>query len=268
MIPRSGDDAGAASESLHPGFHPYRRLRDELLGLPCAQWVARCNRLASGRDLRSSSGAPIHFVVDEGRAGALGYEAAILSEGRIACRPDERGALHDLHNALTWLTFPLVKATFNRLHLARPDRGAGRRGRIRDAVTLLDENGLLWLSDSVELNQQLLAKDWQALLVRNRDRVRREVIPVIIGHGLLEKLARPYKAMTAHCMVCATGGAGAPPLEPAAIDAAVAAAIAAGFDSAAPPRLAPLPILGLPAWDPANTDRSYYDDARVFRVQR
>jgi hypothetical protein len=32
------------------------------------------------------------------------------------------------------------------------------------------------------------------------------------------------------------------------------------------PKLAPLPILGLPGWDPANVDPSYYDDARVFRA--
>ena len=255
----------AEPESLHPAFRPYRRLRDELLGLPCEAWVARCNQQASSRGLCSSSGAPIRFVVADGRTDALGFESAILHEGRIACRPDPRGGLHDLHNALAWLTFPLVKATLNRLHLAHASGGAGPRGRHRDGVTLLDESGLLWLSSSAALNRQLVARDWQALLVNNRERVRREVAPVVIGHGLLEKLARPYKAMTAHCLVCDSGGADPQAWEPATIDAAGARLIAVGFDSPMPPRLAPLPILGLPGWDPANMDRSYYDDARVFR---
>jgi hypothetical protein len=38
------------------------------------------------------------------------------------------------------------------------------------------------------------------------------------------------------------------------------------FAAGAPPVLAPLPVLGLPGWDRANDDPSYYEDARVFRV--
>jgi hypothetical protein len=275
MTPSIRDGAVSASQNrLHPGFLPYRPLRDELLGMACAQWVARCNELAVRRNLRSCSGAPLSFFVADGATGAtnatnapnatgaLGYEASIYHEGRIACRTDERGALHDLHNAVTWLTFPLIKATLNRLHLTRAERAYGGRGRVRDAVTLLDENGLLWLSRSAELDRHLVARDWPALLIAHREQVREEVTPIILGHGLLEKLARPYKAMTAHCLICASAAAVAAPAD---IDAAVADAIDAAFESGVPPRLAPLPILGLPGWDPANEDRSYYDDARVFR---
>jgi hypothetical protein len=271
----------------HPGFLPYALLRDELLGMPAAAWVARCNALAAQHDIRSAAAAPIRFIVGGPVQGALGYEAAVLHEGRIACRPGGRGALHDLHNALVWLTFPTIKATLNRLHLERgePDvpeaprrLQAPRRSRLRDLLTLLDESGLLWLSSSSRLDEQLLAKDWRGLLVANRERVTAEVLPVIIGHGLLEKLATPYKAMTAHCLVCPR-----PPhvgaMDLAAIDAAVANIIAARFGiegrrrATAPvastsASLAPLPILGLPGWDPANNDPSYYDDARIFRVDK
>jgi hypothetical protein len=273
---RSAPGVGAGMladpDSRHPGFHPYRRLRNELLGLPAEAWVARCNLLAGSRDLRSAAGASLSFVVDDASmAGALGYEAAILHQGRIACRAHGRGALHDLHNALAWLTFPRIKAALNRLHLERAGGPGKGRGRVRDAVTLLDESGLLWLSRSTLLDEQLLARDWRGLLVANRERVRAEVLPIIVGHGLLEKLATPYKSMTAHCLVCS--GCPVPATERdlaerdlAGIDATVAAAIAAAFTAHGLPKLAPLPILGLPGWDPANTDRSYYDDARVFRA--
>ena len=118
------------ADSAHPGFLPYRRLRDELLGLPTARWVAQCNLLADSRALRSANGAPLNFAIDEGTVGALGYEAAIFHRGRIACRPQGRGAMHDLHNALAWLTFPTIKATLNRLHLESAGRrGNGRGGR-------------------------------------------------------------------------------------------------------------------------------------------
>ncbi len=264
----------------HPGFAPYRRLRERLLGLPDGQWVEHCNRLAAGRGLHSASGAAIEFVRDEQPDGALDYESSILERGRIACRAQGRGALHDLHNALTWLTFPMVKATLNRLHLEHRQSDNSRRGRVRDRVTLLDESGLLWLSRSPRLDEQLLARDWRGLMVENRAQVSALVLPIIIGHGLLEKLAAPYKAMTAHCLVCSgcsgewpAASAHSPAVTPELIEAALAAGLDAILAShieaafrAGPPRLAPLPILGLPGWDAANVDASYYDDPRVFRA--
>ena len=280
---------GAPGPGSHPGFGPYQPLRDELLGLPAHAWIDRCNRLAEARGLCSAAGAPLRFVTGSGTQGALGYEAAIFHEGRITCRDAGRGAVHDLHNALVWLTFPAVKATLNRLHVdfaQGGDDGRGRaRGPVRDVATLLDESGLLWLSCDTRLDAQLLARDWRGLLVANRERVAERVRPVIIGHGLLEKLAAPYKSMTAHCLVCGLGGCpaaiGAAVGRPAggqaagaadtvsgtAVDRLAAACLAAAFAGARVPKLAPLPILGLAGWDPANVDPSYYDDARVFRAQ-
>jgi hypothetical protein len=263
------DSAGVpALPGTHPAFHPYRRLRDELLGLSAGEWVARCDALARLQDLRSASGAAIRFVPCVGETGALGYEAAILQEGRVACRPAGRGALHDLHNALVWLTFPGIKATLNRLHLLHETDPSSGRGRLRDRLTLLDESGLLWLSRSAALDAQLRHQDWSELLVSNRDRVRDDVVPVVIGHGLLEKLASPYKSMTAHCLVCNGQWTADVRDRPAGVDEDVAARIAAACAAGIPPKLAPLPILGLPGWDPANVDRSYYDDVRVFRSPR
>ena len=254
-------------DGRHPGFAPYRRLREELLNLPAGDWVARCDAVAAARGLRSATGTPIRFVIGPDPTGALAYEAAILHDGRVTCRPAGRGALHDLHNALVWLTFPQTKATLNRLHFSHRDSPSEGRGRLRDMLTLLDENGLLWLSDAPELDAQLLAKDWTGLLVQNRELVCDRVVPIVLGHGLLEKLASPYKSMTAHCLIC-SGRWGADVVHaPEAIDGDVAARLAA-WSSEVPQRLAPLPILGLPGWDPSNDDRSYYADARVFRSPR
>ena len=248
----------------HPGFQPYVALRTELLALPVLQWIERCNVLATRQGLRSAAGAPITFVVAEADLGGLGYEAAILHQGLVACRPGGRGAVHDLHNALVWLTFPRLKASLNRLHLAEGRSGGSGRGRVRDRVTLLDESGMLWISAAPELDDHLRAGRWHELLVGNRAQVRDRVLPIIVGHGLLEKLATPYKAMTAYCLVCPVDPAH---LTPALIDTVAARHLDRVFDASAGPDLAPLPILGLPGWDPANVDASYYDDARVFRRQ-
>ena len=279
--------ASPAPSGSHAGFHPYRRLRDQLLGLPAGQWVSRCSLLARERGLHSAGGAPISFAAGGEAAGALAYESAILKSGRVSCRTEGRGALHDLHNALVWLTFPKIKSALNRLHFERGcPRGEGTvlevaaqlpggRGRVRDAVTLLDESGLLWISSSSLLDEQLRARNWRGLLIRNRALLQASVLPIIIGHGLLEKLAMPYKAMTAHCLVCdgwpvgdgwpaGKGIADCAIAHWATIDASVAGRIEALFARGAPV-LPALPVLGLPDWDPANNDPSYYDDACVFR---
>jgi hypothetical protein len=231
---------------------------------------------------------PLRFVAGFDPPGALGYEAAIFHEGRVACRTDGRGAEHDLHNALVWLTFPAMKATLNALHVrAAADDGDGSRhgsdarhrhgqaasrvggsgrGRVRDVATLLDESGLLWFSADARLDARLRSRDWRDLLVENRERLATHVRPIVIGHGLLEKLATPYKAMTAHCLVCPAVPSGEATLGWNACDRQAAACVAAAFAGGRVPKLAPLPILGLPGWDPANVDPSYYEDARVFRA--
>ena len=257
-----GPATGSATGSAHPGFDPYRGLRDELLCLPPQAWIARCNRLAGARGLRSAGGAPLRFVAATDAQDALGYEAAILHEGRVACRVEGRGAIHDLHNALVWLAFPAVKSTLNRLHVDAAHAHQRGRGRVRDVATLLDESGLLWWSGDRRLDAQLESRNWRALLVDNRARVAARVRPIVIGHGLLEKLAAPYKAMTAHCLVCNRDASVADD----ALDTSAAVRLAAAFAAGGVPKLAPLPILGLPGWDPGNVDPSYYDDARVFRA--
>ena len=253
---------------LHPALRPHAALLAALAGLPPADWTERCSHVAQVRGLRSAGGAPLHFVAGGGaREGALDYEAAIFHRGRIACRDTEPGAGHDLHNALCWLAYPRTKAALNRLHLTRAAEdargGQRRRGAARDRLTLLDESGIAWLSDAPDLDDRLEARDWPALFLAGRERLRTEVTAVVIGHGLLQKLGAPYKALTAHCLACG-------PYDPCRgdVDAAIARAVSRAFADGAVPRLAPLPVQGLPDWDRANRDPSYYDDPRVFRTKR
>jgi hypothetical protein len=261
--------AGAATRPLpgpllHPGLRPHAALLDALTGMPPELWTERCTRFAQARGLRSAGGAPLCFVAGGGpREGALDYESAIFHHGRIACRDTEPGAGHDLHNALCWLAYPLTKATLNRLHLLRAAEDGGgrrRRGAARDRLTLLDESGIAWLSDAPDLDLRLQAGDWHGLFVAGRERLRTDVTAIVIGHGLLQKLAAPYKALTAHTLACGPRAGN--------VDAAIARAVARAFADGAVPRLAPLPVQGLPDWDRANRDPSYYDDPRVFRTRR
>jgi hypothetical protein len=92
---------------------------------------------------------------------------------------------------------------------------------------------------------------------------------LLVGHALLEKLSDPYKAICAQALPLATAGfAGVPGLSADSfvlLDAQAAAALDpdGGFRAA----LAPLPLLGVPGWWPANEDPAFYNDPKVFRLR-
>jgi Protein of unknown function (DUF3025) len=261
---------------------PFEPLRSRWLDLTAAQWTAQASALAAQRGIRSAAGAPIRFVIagdgqhaaaGAGRAPrAIDYEREIHQSGRVGCRHAGVGAVHDLCNALVWLALPCTKATLNDWHVRAGDdanggaQGGGTqgRGRLRDVATLLDESGLLWVSDDPDCDAALRERRWHDLFVTRRERLRASVQPLVVGHGLLQKLARPYKALTAHCLVIAAGNpVTGLPLE--RIDQLAAACLNDGCVGGTPPDPVPLPVMGLPGWCAENVDRAYFDDTRVFR---
>ena len=159
----------------------------------------------------------------------------------------------------------------NRLQAAEIARaGVGsRRGPLRDALTVLDENGAVWWAPQ-PLIDALRARDWQRLMVVLRPLwAHSRLLPV--GHALMEKLVVPRKPITAHLLCIPTDGADA--LSPCGAmpfhsDAPLAAhaVLQAGALAAKP--FAPLPVLGVPGWWPENANFSFYDDSLVFRGQR
>ncbi|AGA32272.1 putative transmembrane protein [Thioalkalivibrio nitratireducens DSM 14787] len=224
---------------------------------------AALNRTARERDLRTSTGRPVRFVAaaDAGAGrNARPYESHIAETGRVPTRDD----LHDVFNALVWLTFPLTKAALNAVQaqvIAR-EGVRGRRGPVRDAATLIDESGLLLAAADPRVFGALAAHDWPRLLVRERARWGPAILPMAFGHALFEKLVHPFKAITAVVvpLPLAVPGEGA---DTRTLDAA-----AAGFvrdPLLAPRRLLRLPVLGIPGWHESNADAGFYDDAAVFR---
>ena len=131
-----------------------------------------------------------------------------------------------------------------------------RRGSVRDALTVFDENAAL-LSAPQALWDALLARQWQRLFLELRP-LWREARLVLFGHALLEKLVHPRKAVTAHVY------RGLPAMDSIAdLDAWVAADL--GESGLASKPFVPLPVLGVPGWWPANASPDFYDDATVFR---
>ena len=191
------------------------------------------------------------------------YESFIA---RTACVPT-RDDVHDLFNGLIWLAHPAIKRRLNELQAGQIVRGLteGRRGAVRDALTLFDENAALWQAPAV-LVDALRQRDWYTLFVTQRA-AWADARLSLFGHALIEKLTHPRKPITAHVWVLPLGrddpgGAGLGMEAQALL-----------LDALTPERLVlrehlPLPVLGVPGWWPANERPDFYDDAAVFRPAR
>jgi Protein of unknown function (DUF3025) len=236
----------------------FRAIADSGRAIAAEHDVRRAlNAAASGRGICNARQLPIRFAAPHA-AGAAAYEEHIARTGEVPTRDN----LHDFFNALAWLTFPRTKARLNTLQaeaIAAEGIGA-RRGPLRDAATLVDENGLLLVTQRGDLVDALAAHDWQVLFVACRDAWDDAIRPIVFGHALMEKLTAPYRGATAHALWVRL----AADASPGAIDAAVAGALDSGLE---PGRLLPLPVLGIPGW--ADNDRAaFYDDVSVFRPAR
>lgn len=231
---------------------PARRLDPEAL-----------NRLAARAGLATAGGLPLRFV-DARLAPPGAYEQTIRDTGCVPTRHSPPGMLHDWFNALAWLAFPRLKARLNELQAGAIDAaGIGqRRGPLRDAATLFDESGVLFVCRDAELNEALRSFDWQRLFVAQRARFADAVTVRIVGHALFEKLLAPYKALCGHARIIAA--------DPRTPDAELDRLAAAAFDEQSLRRGAftPLPLLGIPGWWPANEDAGFYADTAVFRPRR
>jgi hypothetical protein len=224
--------------------------------------LERLDRMATSRGLRNEQGLALSFV-DAATLPDDAYERHIWRTGQVPTRTSGEGAWHDLFNALAWFAYPRTKARLNRLQAQaiESDGVSARRGGLRDAATLFDENAVILVTTNLGLVDALRAFDWRALFVARRDEFVRDVRVHAFGHALVDKLRRPYKAICAHAWVVDPSG-----VESADVDTLTAAALTRETLRVA--AFAPLPVLGIPGWWPANRDPGFYADAKVFRPGR
>jgi len=235
----------------------------------------RLNRVAVSRGLLLRAERTLRFVAQteaqiEAQTEAMSYEQAVATFGAVPTRLSGPGALHDLLNALAWLSFPRVKAVLHQLQataIARDGIGAAR-GRLRDGVTLLDENGIFLVIQDQSDATRLRERAWRSLLWEDRARWGPQIRAVPLGHGLVERLVRPYPALTSHVRALRLPPAwfALPPVEQIReLDRVAAARLRAR--PPLPGALDPLPVLGIPGWWAANEDPAFYSNERVFRTR-
>lgn len=227
-------------------------------GAPAGRaWAAGATVHAALNDLAA---APLRFVAQEALPRGLAYEQFIFEQRAVPTRDNP----HDFFNGLIWCAFPLAKQRLNALqHAEIVRRGVqDRRGPLRDALTVFDENAAL-LHAPDALWQALAERRWGELFGPLRPLWRRARL-LLFGHAALEQLLAPYKSITAHAWRVAL------PFDPvgelSALDAWLAHDL--GPEKLAAKPFAPLPLLGVPGWWAANRAPGFYDDANVFRPLR
>ena len=221
----------------------------------------------------------LQFVSQNTLPDGEAYEHFIGTSGNIPTRDN----LHDLFNGSIWLTFPKTKAMLNYYHMLEiAKQGVSeRRGRVRDTITVFDENGSVLVTFDANIGKALIDFDWQASLVKPRAKWDNPAQPntnvqaavYIFGHALLEQLVYPRKPLCAHSIVIHVAQefftlSLAERMN--CLDDKVAEYMDTllSNDDVKPHQLAPLPILGVPHFWAENTDTDFYEDSFVFRSGR
>lgn len=241
-----------------PCWNGYRALLEQLPGevFPDAGALSSC--LPPGALNRS--GSTICFL-PAAKLQGVDYERHIFETGQVSTRENN---WHDLFNAMVWCRLPRLKATMNALHyeqlLLQKD---GRRGRLRDALTLLDESGVLVSSSNIEVLNALACRDWDTAFVTCRESWAEETQVLVCGHAILEKFLNPYKSVTAHALLIQVPDR----ITDEDTDRLLASSLRKPGWLDSPACLSPLPLMGIPGWWTATKqDPSFYGDRDVFRL--
>lgn len=226
-----------------------------------AEWIdpALLNQYAATHNITNASGQTIQFIASgTGQA----YETRIAETGQVPTRVNN---WHDYFNALAWLIWPHSKAALNRLHVLAGI--TAQRNRRRDALTLLDESGVIVACTDPALWQLLQQHRWHELFVEQRARAEKEMAFHLLGHALYEKALQPYPGMTGKCQVILV------PADFFALDQIrrqhqldrLLAQQLLQYPPHTPGEFAALPVLGIPGITAENIDPSYYQNTKVFR---
>lgn len=237
----------------HPIFAGYAGLRDWFLA---PEWpsIDALNAALPAQDLRFA--AQDQALLDDG----LHYETRIAA-GRIATRSDN---WHDLFNAAVWCRHPSLKRALNARQCAHiAAMGPRERNRAQYALTQFDEAGAIVRVRDPALLALWDRHDWPALFLDHAEAWRRGDIAVaaVVGHALLEIALVPALFPVAKCAVVQGDH------DDAACVEIVARAIDDGRVLNDPLELRPLPLSGIPGWDPRQ-DAAFYATADCFRPVR
>lgn len=243
----------------------------------CFPSLEYCNTLlaACHPPICVQRGLPLRFVAQE--QGKLSfesqYEPRCFLSGEVQMRA---GNLHDLFNALVWMTFPGSKAALNARHYHALNNQSdaipgSQRGSMRDMATLFDESGVVVVSASSELSELLRNFQWHELFWHRRSQVQIAMGFYVFGHGLYEKALQPYIGITGQGLIVEAGqDFFSWPLNRrlAFLDSEIAEYLNSAAHCRSTRELTPVPLLGVPGWSQDNKVAEFYDNKHYFRPGR
>ena len=189
----------------------------------------------------------------------LRYEDYVMHHRRIPFRTQDA---HDFFHALCWYRWPNTKVALFHAHW---EEGPQRNAR-RDALTLLDECGVVLVAEDSSHLSALRAMDWHALFVDgHRAWLADHIQLFVVGHALFEQACRPYIGWCVKALPLQVDSMWKWQERSAQcqqVDAWLCAQVQDALRH--PQELFPLPILGIPGfWE--CQDEGFYRNKNYFR---
>lgn len=225
-------------------------------------------------DVENLNNKTIEFTLqDEAEDySAVAYEEYIFATGKV---PTRRNSWHDIFGALSWCLFPTSKAKVNQLHHADiKANGTVERSKLRNALTLFDECGVVLVTQNQTLIDALQQHRWQEAFIELRQHwgeASKDGVAVYnFGHANYEMLTKPFVGLTGKWLVIdASAEVLSLPLnvQYRRVDEKLCALLENGVlkDNSA---MYPLPLLGVPNWYEANNNSEFYQNTEYFRPKR
>lgn len=199
----------------------------------------------------------------------MGYEERIYKSGIISTREQN---WHDFFNVFIWCFFPRTKVLLNRLHMDELEIQVGKkRTPARDAITHIDESGVIVATCEPEVIQELKRHQWKQLFVQRRQQWWKRVGCYVFGHGLYEKALNPFIGFTgkAYCLLVEEAFFNLSRLEQyRELDKTLLQHIDGNQSLKDSSHLSPIPVLGVPEWYAENSDPNFYRNENYFRPFR
>lgn len=259
---------------LSPIFEPFAYLRKDFSNMQYWPEPNELNKLCSmsNQQIYTRSGKSILFIpqVIVKHHHGQSYESRIFLTGQVQTRTNN---WHDFFNALVWKILPRAKSALNQLHyqaqLSELAIKAENRCKLRDAVTLFDESGVIIISSHELLIRLIKGFKWKELFWRQRTTVLSSMRFFVFGHGIYEKALNPFIGMTGKAIIFKVKKDFF--LQDLfnqlhSVDLMLEQFLLSRLSFSAD--LTPIPLLGYPKWDANNCHESYYENKEYFRDRR
>jgi hypothetical protein len=245
-------------------FHPrLLRVLQHLSALPTPEHY---NDLA--RHVPQALGVELPRFVNEDRQAVArvgGYEQHVA---QLCAVPTRAGSFHDFFNMTVWAHFPKLRWALNSLHTdpqVGPKDPRNGRAPAQNLAATFDESGMVVVSTSRAVIEELRALRFQHAFWERRAEVVATTRFWVVGHGLLESLLVPRAGLSARSLILQVPSL---PTSDASdefrfeLDARVAACVHAWRSERT--ILDPIPVLAIPGFSD-NDSAEYYDDQRNIR---